>query len=298
MITVFGATGRVGGQVVRKLLAAGERVRALGRSREKLAGLANLGAQTLTGDAHDVEYLTQAFRGSQAVFVVMPHDVRAEDYHAAQDVLGEAIAKALANAGVRHVVFMSSIGADRAEGTGVVASLHRQERRLQRLSHTNVLMLRAGAFYENFYESLPIIKVHGIVSDAVAPDVWVPMIATRDLAEIAAKALLERDWTGVQTRELTGPSDLTYTAITRLIGERIGRPDLPYVQAGYEEVAAALVQAGFTPSVANEYVGLSRGINEARVVAREPHSARHLGPTSFEIFAEELALAYRALPNA
>lgn len=298
MITVFGATGRVGGQVVRKLLAAGERVRALGRSREKLAGLASLGAEALAGDAHDVGFLTEAFRGSHAVFIVMPHDVRSQDYHAAQDILGEAIDTGLANAGVRHVVFMSSIGADRFEGTGVVASLHRQERRLRELTNANVLMLRAGAFYENFYESLPVIKAHGIVSDAVAPDVWVPMIATRDIAEIASQALLRRDWSGVQVRELTGPSDMTYSTVARLIGERIGRPQLPYVQASYDEMAGALVEAGFTQSVAAEYVGLSRGINESRVVAREPHSARHVGTTSFESFAQELALAYRALPDA
>jgi len=298
MITVFGATGRVGGQVVRNLLAAGVRVRALGRSREKLAGLASLGAQTLAGDAHDVQFLTQAVRGSQAVFIVMPHDVRSQDYHAAQDSLGEAIVQGLANAGVRRVVFMSSIGADRVDGTGVVASLHRQERRLRELSGVHVLMLRAGAFYENFYESLPVIKANGIVSDAVAPNVWVPMVATRDIAQIASHALLSNDWNGIEVREITGPSDMTYTAVTRMIGERIGRPDLPYVQASYEEMTGALMEAGCTQSVATEYVGLSRGINESRVVAREPHSARHVGTTSFESFAQELALAYRALPDA
>ena len=53
MITVMGASGRVSGRIAELLLESGEKVRALGRSAEKLAGVASRGAEVLTGDASD-----------------------------------------------------------------------------------------------------------------------------------------------------------------------------------------------------------------------------------------------------
>jgi uncharacterized protein YbjT (DUF2867 family) len=112
MITVMGATGRIGGEITRQLLARGERVRALGRSESRLAELASMGATTLTGDALDPEYLGRAFSGAEAVFTLLPYDPAAPNYHAQQDRLGEAVVAAIRASGVRHVVALSSVGAD------------------------------------------------------------------------------------------------------------------------------------------------------------------------------------------
>ena len=293
MIAVLGATGRVGRQVVEQLLAAGQRVRAIARSRRKLAELEARGASVFCGDANDSAFLAAAFTDVDGVFIVMPHDVRSNDYHAEQDRLGEAIAYALRSAAVRRIVFLSSIGAEQPVDTGVLGSLHRQEQRLHQLG-TNVLMLRPGSFYENFFESLPVIKEQGVLADAYTPDALVPMIATRDVATIAARAVLARDWTGVSVREITGPRDLTYPSIARIIGAAIDKRGLEYVQLPYDAMAEAFLQAGFSSDVARQYVGLSRAINEGRVAALGAHGKRHVGTTSFETFASELATAYRA----
>ena len=280
-------------------ISGGNKAISLGRSAEKLSALEKRGATAMTGEASDVNYLSRAFADVDAAFIVMPHDVHAADYHAEQDLItdliGTSLAAALSAAGVRHIVFLSSVGADQSEGTGVVTSLHRQERRLEHLPKSNVLMLRASWFYENLFESLPLIREQGIVADAIAPDLRIPMIATRDIARIAAEALLSRDWQGVKTREISGPRDLTYPHIVRIIAQKLGLPDLAYVQMSYDDMIGALQQAGFSSDVAAQYVGLSRGLNEGRVVAREAHGARHVGETALESFADELAAAYRQL---
>ena len=130
MISVMGATGQVGGQVVRRLLEAGEKVRALGRSRGKLAEIK--GAEAMAGDAADAAFLTGAFRGADAVFALLPPDLASTDYRALQDRHGESIVQAVRDSGVRHVVFLSSIGADQPSGTGPIAGLAAQEARLRR----------------------------------------------------------------------------------------------------------------------------------------------------------------------
>ena len=71
MIAVMGASGNTGGRICEQLLMEGERVRALGRSAGKLAGLARGGAEVLTGDADDAAFLTTAFRGADAVYTLL-----------------------------------------------------------------------------------------------------------------------------------------------------------------------------------------------------------------------------------
>lgn len=293
MISVMGATGHVGGEVARRLLQAGQKVRSLGRSREKLAEVR--GAEAVPGDAADASYLTSAFQGAEAVFTLLPPDLHSTDYRALMDRQGEAIVKAVRDSGVPSVVFLSSVGAEQPSGTGPIAGLGAQEARLRELQGTNVLVLRPGYFFENFYGSLPVIKHQGVVGDAVAPDVALPMIATRDIAAAAAQALLARDFRGVVVRELLGPRDLTHAEATRILGERIGRPDLPYVQLPYADMVRALVGAGLSENVSSLYAEMARAFNEGRVRSVEGRSASNTTATRFEDFAAELARAYQAM---
>lgn len=202
--------------------------------------------------------------------------------------------KAIRESGVRYVVALSSLGADLTEGTGLIAGLHAQEERLKRLEDTNVLLLRPVSFFENFYDALGLIKHQGINGDSVAPNLAVPMIATRDIADVAANALKARDWKGVVVRELPGPRDLSYAEATRILGERIGKPDLQYVQFSYADTARALVQAGLSESFAGLCVEMTRAFNEGKVKPRAGRTRENTTPTRFEDFADELGRAYAA----
>jgi uncharacterized protein YbjT (DUF2867 family) len=267
---------------------------ALGRSANTLATLKNKGAEVLTGEATDVAFLTKAFRRTDAVYTFFPPDPQSPDYRKKQDQEGEAIVHAIKDSGVRFVVFLSSVGADLAEGTGPIAGLHAQEARLRDLSGVNVLILRPASFFENFYATLGLIKHQGINGGAIAPDLAIRMIATRDIADVAARALKARDWTGVVVRDLLGQRDLSYAEATRILGARIGKPDLKYVQFPCEDFAAALVQIGLSQNVAALYVEMAKAFNEGRVQSRERWRPENTTPTSFESFAEELARAYQS----
>ena len=294
MITVMGATGHTGSKIAAALLAAGQPVRALGRSPYKLAALHRAGAEVLTGDVADAAFLARAFQGADAVYTLLPTDRRSPDYLARQDQEGEAVVQAIRASGVRSVVALSALGAELRDGTGLIASLHAQEERLRRLADTHVLLLRPVSFFENCYDWLGLIQEQGITADSVAPDLAVPMVASRDVAAAAAQALQARDWTGIVVRELLGPRDLTYAEATRLLGERIGRPDLTYVQLAEADMVAALVQAGMSASFADLYVAMTRAFNEGRVKPRAGRTPANTTPTRFEDFADEFAHAYRA----
>jgi uncharacterized protein YbjT (DUF2867 family) len=185
MITVMGATGNTGRKITELLLEAGEEVRALVRSPEKLAEFDALGAKAVAGDVRDAGYLTSTFAGADAVYTLTAFDPTLPDYHGDQDRRGVAIASAIRESGVRHVVALSSLGGELASGNGFIASLHRQERRLRALGSVSLMILRPGAFYEDFYAALDTIRHEGVVADSVAPHAKVPMIATADIAAVA-----------------------------------------------------------------------------------------------------------------
>jgi uncharacterized protein YbjT (DUF2867 family) len=124
----------------------------------------------------------------------------------------------------------------------------------------------------------------------VKADLAIPMVATRDIADAAAKALKAREWKGVVVRDLLGPRDLSYVEATRIIGEKVGKPDLQYVQFSYDDQANALVQAGLSESFANLYVEMTRAFNDRTINPRR--TAENTTPTRFEDFADELAQAY------
>ena len=167
MIAVMGASGNTGGRISEQLLHQGEKIRALGRSAARLAGLERKGAELRTGDAADGTFLTGAFRDADAVYTLLPPDPQSPDLRKKWDQEGEAIVKAIRDSGVRFVVFLSSIGADLPEGTGPIAGLHAQEERLRQLRDVNVLILRPASFFENFYATLSLIKQQGINGGAV-----------------------------------------------------------------------------------------------------------------------------------
>lgn len=295
LLTIMGATGHTGGKIARRLLAAGARVCAIGRNPDKLAALASAGAEVLAGDSRDPAFLAQAFRDADAVYTLLATDRQAPDYAARQDEEGEVIAAALRASGVRRVVALSSLGADVPEGTGVIAGLHRHEQRLRKIAGIDLLLLRPASFFENLHDSLGTIKAAGMLADTVAPDLPVPMIATDDIAAVAAQALLARDWTGIAVRELLGQRDISHREVARLIGEAIGQPALPYVQLPEADMGEALVGAGLSPSFVALYLEMTRAFNEERIGPREGRTPANTTPTRFEDFVPELAAAYRQI---
>lgn len=295
MITIMGASGNTGNPLARHLLESGNEIRVLGRSPAKLESLGQAGADVLPGDATDADYLARAFDGADAVYTMLPDDFGSTEHRAWQDRIGEAVVRAIRSSGVGHVVLVSSLGAEKAEGTGLVEAMHAQEARLHALTGVNVLILRNGWYFENFPGTLGLIKAQGINGGAIEADLPIPMIAARDISETAASALQKRDFTGIQVRELLGERDLTFAEATTIIGDRIGLPKLQYVQFPYDAYAASLVEAGFSQDVADLFAGMARGFNEGSIKSHETRDAANTTATRFEAYVDEVLVeAYRA----
>lgn len=128
MYVITGATGNIGKRIAENLLARGEEVNVVGRSAERLQPLVDKGATACVGSVEDTAFLTGAFSGCKAAFLMIPPDYQAEDFRGYQNRVGESIANALKDGGLEYVVNLSSLGAHLSERTGPILGLRDQER--------------------------------------------------------------------------------------------------------------------------------------------------------------------------
>jgi uncharacterized protein YbjT (DUF2867 family) len=294
MYVITGATGNTGKRIATQLLAAGKKVRIVVRNKDKAKDLAAQGAEIAEGQIGDAAFLTQAFAGATAAYVLIPPKLDAPDFPAYQAAVGEAQVKALRESRVRYVVHLSSMGAHTPVGTGPVAGLFWQERRLNRLPDTHVLHLRPSYFMENILSSIPLIKHQGILGGPNNPDTKMWYIATADIADYAAKRLLALDFTGKDVQELIGSRDSSPQDFTTALGKAIGKPDLKWIPFPDADFKQALMGFGISDSVASGYVEMSHFFESGRgdVI---PRNAENTTPTSPERFAETVfKAAYQA----
>jgi NAD(P)H dehydrogenase (quinone) len=74
MYAITGITGKVGGELARTLLGAGEPVRAVVRDAKKGQKWAALGCHVAQAEMEDASALADAFTGATAVFILPPSE--------------------------------------------------------------------------------------------------------------------------------------------------------------------------------------------------------------------------------
>lgn len=294
MYVITGATGNIGSKVADQLLARGEKVRVIGRNAGSLRWLVDKGAEAAVGNLKDAAFVTRAFKGTTAVFAMIPPDYGASDFRAYQNEVGASLATAIKNSGVQYVVNLSSQAAERSSGSGLIMGLHDQEERLNRLDGFNILHLRPTYFMENLLSNIPLIKQREIAGSAMRGDVEFAMIATRDIATHVVGLLINRNFTGKPIRDLLGQRDLSLSEAATVLGRSIGIPDLKYVQFGYEEAARSMREMGISNDVSRLFIEMSRALNEGLISFSRPRTPQNTTPTSIEEFSLTFAEAFTA----
>lgn len=294
MYVILGASGNTGYIVAKTLLARGQKVRAVGRNATHLQPLSAQGADIFIADVTDASALTKAFQQADSAYIMLPPNPTSNDFRAFQDRAVEAIATAVRNTGVKNVVSLSSIGADKSTGTGPVVGLYRLEQKLNQIDTANVLHLRAGYFMENTLPQAGAIRMTGSAIGPVRPDLKLPMIATRDIGAAAADALLRLSFRGKSTLELQGQRDLDYTEATAIVGKAIGKLNLGYVHAHDNQIRPAMVQMGMSDNFVGLILEMAAALNSGYMGPLESRTSRNTTPTPFETFvAESFVPAYQ-----
>jgi uncharacterized protein YbjT (DUF2867 family) len=226
MILVTGATGRVGGNVVDQLLAAGQDVRAMTRDPAK-AHLPSR-AEVVRGDLADPLTLPAALSAVTAVFLY------------AVPGTASAFVKAAKDAGVRRVVLLSSLAVeDDAEvQSNPIGAFHAVIEDAIESSGLEWTFLRPGAFASNACQWADQVRTGDVVRLPFGAAVTSP-IHEADIAAVGVQALTAGGHSG-ERYALTGPERLTQSEQVRIVGEAIGRP-LRFEEMSPQEAREALL---------------------------------------------------------
>jgi len=263
MYAITGVTGHVGAATATELLERGVPVRAVVRNPAKGADWEEKGAETVVADFSDRAALAQALRGSEGAFVMLPTIETADD--AEHRRLADSIAGAVADSGVPHVVMLSSIGAELADGTGPIRWLHHLEDGLRQTGAV-VSAIRSWHFQEKVETILGAALGAGIYPVfGESADVPTPMIATRDIGRVAAEILLEPPASG-EIIDLDGHS-YTERDVADQLAATLGKP-LQVVTVPRAGWVGSMVEAGLPVEFAHELAALydagERGVFQAQ----------------------------------
>jgi uncharacterized protein YbjT (DUF2867 family) len=262
MFVIAGASGHTGSVVASALLAAGKKVRVIVRDAKKGASWQAKGAEVAVAELDDAAALGKALAGADGVYALVPPAYGAEDLLAAQVPIVDAWAQAVAAARPRHVVLLSSIGADLPSGNGPIASAHRAEVKLA-ATGVKLTRLRAAYFMENWGGMAPPAKSDGVLPSMLTLGRAAPMVATADIGRVAAEALLEGE-RAPELIELAGPREYTPEEVANSFAAALGRP-VKTVPIPEQAMEPALQQAGFKPKVAALFREMNVAFNAGKL---------------------------------
>jgi NAD(P)H dehydrogenase (quinone) len=219
---ITGITGKVGGQVARNLLSAGQAVRAVIRDPGKAADWAALGCALSVAEMNDASALAAAFMGATGVFVLLPPVFDPTPGFPETRATVDALRQALLTAHPERVLCISTIGAQ-AKQTNLLSQLGMMEESLRDLPMP-IAFLQSAWFMENSAWDVAPARETGVISSFLQPlDKPFPMVATADIARVAG-AFLQKVWAGSQVLELEGPARVTPNDIAATFSEIFGRP--------------------------------------------------------------------------
>lgn len=167
MYAITGITGKVGGELARTLLAAGESVRAVVRDAKKGQEWAALGCEVALAEMEDASALVDAFTGTTAVFILPPSEFDPESGYPEARAVRNNIVEALRATKPRRVVCLSTIGAD-AKQDNLLSQRGMMEEAFRKLQ-IPLTILRPAWFIDNTAWDIASARDTGVIHSFLQP---------------------------------------------------------------------------------------------------------------------------------
>jgi NAD(P)H dehydrogenase (quinone) len=250
-IGITGGGGQLGGSVLNELLSRGAKpaeIVAITRSPDKLAAFAAKGMAVRAGDFDAPADLAAAFKGIDTLLIIPTPELR-PGLRTPQHKAAIAAAKA---AGVRHVVYVSTVAA--RPGQDLVQS-HLETEQAIYASGMAWTIVRMAMYFENLFMGA---LQHALSSGHFGAIGTAPVanIARDDVAAALAGVLLGKGHEG-SVYHVTGGASLTPAEIAATIGQVFGKP----VQAAIitdAQYAGGLKAAGLPDYVVEAILGIAQ----------------------------------------
>jgi len=248
MYVITGVTGNTGSVVANALLDKGEKVRVVVRAPQKGDAFKKRGAEVAVATLEDRDAMARALEGAKALYVLSPPDLQSKDLVGSKTKMFDGLAGIAQKTRLPHVVLLSSIGAQHAEGNGPVKILHHAEKVLG--AAAALTAVRASFFLENYGAMIPMARAQGILPTFSPAELRMPTVTTRDIGRCAAEAILAGP-RGRRVLELSS-FEASPTEVAKTLSELLGKP-VQVQPAPLSAIVPTFTQLGTSTEVAKLY---------------------------------------------
>lgn len=284
---ITGSLGNISKPLAQSLIADGHQVTVISSQPERAKDIEAIGGTAAIGSIHDIAFLTRAFHGADAIYTMVPPNYAVTDYRGYFVRAAQDYAAAIKASGVQRVVNLSSIGAHLPEGTGPIKGLHDLEQVFDTLDQVAIVHLRPAFFYTNFYANTDMIRHAGILGANYPAAARMVMVHPADIADVAA-GFMQQPFSGKTVRYIASDV-LSLAEVTAILGNAIGKPELPWVAFSDQEAFDGMVQAGLSEELAGKYVEMGTAVNSGILFEDYEQHKPELSPRKFKDFALEFA---------
>jgi uncharacterized protein YbjT (DUF2867 family) len=290
-ILVMGATGTLGGEVVKQLSSStpAVNIKAGVHSAQNVNKVKDGDkVEVVLIDYNKPETLKEALSQVDKLFLLTP------DVPNAHELASNLVIEAK-KAGIRHIVKQSVMGADLEADVGTFR-LHRQAEKIIEQSEIPFTFLRPNEFMQNFINFHSHFIKNNNAFYLPLEDAKVSLVDVRDIAAVAVKSLTEdrSDKHNNKTYLITGPEALSYYQAAEILSSATDKK-ISYVNISEEEARGAMKEMGMSDWLINTISELHDYFRKgnASQVSSAVEEVTGKKPISFSQFAKDYAEAFR-----
>lgn len=317
-ITVTGSLGNISKPLTQELVQKGHTVTVISSKADKKNDIEALGAIAAIGTLDDVAFVTSAFGGADAVYCMLPpfdyFDPKLDVMESARK-LADTYVQAIEQSGVKRVVHLSSVGAHRADGIGLLAFHHLAESILRGLPQdVAIVHMRPVGFYYNLYAFKDMIKGKGLLGrfltlrysgfmDMIKGRTGIiaanygagdklPWVSPIDIAAAIAEEI-SVPFAGRRVRYVAS-EELTCNEIAAMLGTAIGKPYLKWALMTDKQMLGGLKMFGIPAERAEGIVQMNAAMHSGLVDEDYyRNKPKAMGKVKMKDFIKEFAVALK-----
>jgi uncharacterized protein YbjT (DUF2867 family) len=289
---ITGSLGHISRPIVEELVKAGHDVTVISSNNAKAGEIESLGAKAIIGSITDRSFVTNAFKGADVVYLMIPPNFTAPDFSAYQREVADNYTAALKQNNIQRAVVLSSIGAHLGKDSGPIDGIAYLEKQLQALK-INAKFLRPAYFFYNLYNMVGMLKHAGFIGGNFGtPEEKLALVHHLDIAAKAIEHLKNPVFTGYSIDYIV--SDERYASdIASVIGNSVGKDGTQWITFTDEQALEGMLQQGIGADLAENYKNMGKAFREGRIQEDYwKNKPTQLGKHKLEDFAKEFATVY------
>ncbi|GLB53968.1 hypothetical protein NBRC110019_30090 [Neptunitalea chrysea] len=295
-IVLTGSLGNIGKPLTQKLVKKGHSVTVISSKTERQKDIAALGAKAAIGKMEDVDFLSKAFQGADVVYVMAtlgnqsffdPNIDIVED----MTQLGKNYKTAIERAGVKKVIELSAIGADKDSGNGNLIFHYNIENILKQLpTDVSIKVMRPSGFYTNLLRSVQSVKDKGVIISNYGGNQKEPWVSPMDIASAIVEEM-ESTFEGRTVRYIAS-DEISPNEIADALGNAIGKPELKWQAITDKQMLDGMLSMGMNPQAAKGLVEMQTAQGDGTLYEDYNQNKPTMGKVKLADFAKEFAKVY------